>query len=79
MDLHALLTEFGAVNGLLIIGILLLYAVARSLHRRVLAQHAEQLQDRQREIDRLARDNHEYRERFLALLDKKFPNEVNMT
>jgi hypothetical protein len=28
------------------------------------------LKDRQREIDKLAKDNHEYRDRLLALLDK---------
>ena len=30
------------------------------------------LEDRQAEIDRLASDNREYRERFLRLLDKHF-------
>ena len=30
------------------------------------------LKDRQDEINRLAADNHEYRDRFLAMLDKHF-------
>lgn len=30
------------------------------------------LQDRQEEINRLAADNHEYRDRFLAVIDKHF-------
>jgi len=33
------------------------------------------LADRQEEINRLAADNHEYRDRFLAMLDKHF--EIN--
>ncbi len=28
------------------------------------------LEDRQKEIDRVAAENHEYRERFLAIIDK---------
>lgn len=47
----------------------------RSLNARIHLQHQEQLQDRQREIDRLAEDNHAYRDRFLALLDKKIQQE----
>lgn len=40
------------------------------------------LNDRQKEIDRLAKDNREYRERFLSLMDKQFnynpgPNSKN--
>ena len=30
------------------------------------------LKDRQKEIDRLAQDNREYRDRFVAMLDKQF-------
>lgn len=30
------------------------------------------LSDRQKEIDRIAKDNREYRERFLSILDDKF-------
>ena len=47
----------------------------RSLNSRIHQQHREQLDDRQREIDRLAADNHAYRDRFLALLDKKIQQE----
>ena len=48
------------------------------LNARIHRQHQEQLQDRQREIDRLAKDNHEYRDRFLALLDKKIQQEEDI-
>lgn len=34
--------------------------------------YSDRLEDRQKEIDRLAQENRQYRERFLALLDKKF-------
>lgn len=37
------------------------------------------LQDRQSEIDRLANDNREYRERFLSLLDKHFDTTAQVT
>jgi len=35
------------------------------------------LDDRQNEIDRLAEDNREYRERFLAITDDKFKYDIN--
>ena len=34
------------------------------------------LKDRQSEIDRLAADNHEYREQFMKLLDKGHSNDL---
>ena len=52
-----------------------MFSWVRSLNSRIHQQHREQLQDRQREIDRLAEDNHAYRDRFLALLDKKIQQE----
>jgi Mg2+ and Co2+ transporter CorA len=69
------LAKFGEINGLLILGIIFMFWWVRSLTARIHRQHQEQLQDRQREIDRLADDNHAYRDRFLALLDKKFQQE----
>lgn len=41
-------------------------------HWWIYSLYAGRLKDRQSEIDRLATDNREYRERFLALLDKHF-------
>ena len=69
------LTEFGEINGLLILGIIFMFLWLRSLNSHIHRQHREQLQDRQREIDRLAEDNRAYRDRFLALLDKKIQRE----
>lgn len=39
--------------------------------RLIFTVHQRQLNDRQREIDRLAEDNREYRERFLWILDRR--------
>ena len=47
----------------------------RSLNARIHRQYQEQLQDRQNEIDRLAEDNRAYRDRFLALLEKRILRE----
>lgn len=46
-----------------------------SCHFYIFALYNGRLKDRQDEIDRLAKDNREYRDRFLKLLDKKFNNE----
>ena len=73
--ISSFLTKFGEINGLLILGIIFMFLWVRSLNTRIHRQHQEQLQDRQREIDRLAEDNHAYRDRFLALLDKKIQQE----
>ena len=73
--IFSFLTEFGEINGLLILGIIFMFLWVRSLNTRIHRQHQEQLQDRQREIDRLAEDNRAYRDRFLALLDKKIQRE----
>ncbi len=53
---------FGWVKGVFTIFFFLAHAWIYSLYRG-------RLKDRQKEIDRLAEDNHEYRERFLRLLD----------
>lgn len=58
-------TEALVVILLLAIVILVIYGV-----RWMNKNHQRQLNDRQREIDRLAADNREYRERFLQLVDR---------
>ena len=73
--ISSFLAKFGEINGLLILGIIFMFLWVRSLNSRIHRQHQEQLQDRQREIDRLAEDNHAYRDRYLALLDKKIQQE----
>ena len=60
------------VEGLLLILVLVLCRWVSRSHRR-------QLDDRQREIDRLAADNREYRERFLQFVDRtlRLPTATN--
>ena len=41
-------------------------------HYWIYKLYSGRLRDRQKEIDRVAADNREYRERFLDLLDKHF-------
>jgi len=41
-------------------------------HYALFKAYKGRLKDRQDEIDRLAKDNHEYRDRFLAVLDRYF-------
>lgn len=41
-------------------------------HMWIYALYKGRLNDRQDEIDRLAKDNREYREMFVELLDRKF-------
>ena len=78
MDIiFSFLKEFGEVNGLLILGIVLMFRWVWRSNAHIHRQHREQLQDRQREIDRLAADNRVYRDRFLAMLDKKNQHEKN--
>lgn len=81
MDIFSILKEFGEINGLLIIVALIMFGWVWGLNKRIHKQHQEQLRDRQCEIDRLAADNHAYRDRFLAVLDKTLsykPSEVDM-
>lgn len=40
-------------------------------HSVIFLQYRARLNDRQKEIDRLAKDNHEYRDRFLAFVDRQ--------
>lgn len=43
-----------------------------SCHFFIFKLYNARLKDRQDEINRLAQENHEYRDRFLKLLDSKF-------
>ena len=76
-DIFLFLKEFGDINGLLILGIVAMFGWVWKLNRHIHNQHREQLKDRQLEINRLAEDNHAYRDRFLAVLDEKFPHKEN--
>ena len=78
-SIFSFLKEFGEINGLLILGIIIMFSWVRSLNSRIHQQYEKQLQDRQSEIDRLAADNREYRERFLVLLDKKIQQDKNIS
>lgn len=77
--IFSFLKEFGEINGLLIVGIIIMFSWVRSLNSRIHQQYQQHLQDRQHEIDRLAADNREYRERFLVLLDKKIQQDKNIS
>ena len=60
-----LIDEVGLVGALLSVIVL-------GMHYAVYRLYLGRLNDRQKEIDKLAAENREYRERFLALLDKEF-------
>ena len=59
------ITLFGWVKGIFAIFFFL-------AHFWVWRLYSGRLADRQKEIERLADDNRQYRERFLALIDKQF-------
>ncbi|MFL5384629.1 MAG: hypothetical protein ACJ8GN_19065 [Longimicrobiaceae bacterium] len=59
-----LIREFGWAKGVFTI----FFFVA---HAWIYRLYTGRLADRQQEIDRIAADNREYRERFLALLDRQ--------
>ncbi len=65
------LETFGKKDGLFILTFFL-------LHGWVYLQYTGRLKDRQKEIDRLAQDNHEYRTRLLAIMDKHFSYPQNL-
>ncbi len=50
----------------------LLAIVILLLHYHIFSQYKGRLSDRQKEIDRLAAENRQYRERFIVLMDKNF-------
>ncbi|MBE7444733.1 MAG: hypothetical protein HS132_05590 [Planctomycetia bacterium] len=59
------IVSFGIVKGLFVIFFF-------GAHAWIYLSYRGRLKDRQAEINRLAADNREYRERFLYLLDNKF-------
>lgn len=63
--LTALVKETGFVNAMFLVFFVL-------AHIAIFALYRGRINDRQKEIDRLAKDNREYRMRFLAFLDRKF-------
>lgn len=60
-----LVKSLGVTKGLFVIFFFIAHIWVHLLHKG-------RLKDRQNEIDRLAQDNREYRERFLSLMDQKF-------
>ena len=56
---------YGPLGGLFILFFVGMHWWIHKLHNRM-------LDERQKEIDRLAEDNRLYRDRFLAVLDKQF-------
>jgi hypothetical protein len=64
-SVKTLLVSFGLVRGLFVIFFLM-------AHYFIWKQYKGRLDDRQKEIDRLAQDNREYRERFLTFMDQVF-------
>jgi hypothetical protein len=61
------LTEFGLTKGLFALSFI-------GGHLWIYRLYSGRLKDRQKQIDMLAKDNHEYRDRLLQLLDKHFAN-----
>lgn len=64
-SIMGLVRDLGVTKGLFVA----FFSVA---HAAVWMLYRGRLNDRQREIDRLAAENKEYRERFTAMLDKNF-------
>lgn len=63
-EIRNFITSLGVVKGTFVVFFWVAHAAIFGLYRG-------RLLDRQKEIDRLARENKEYRERFTALLDKE--------
>ena len=64
-EIRSFIQDLGVVKGTFVVFFWLAHAALYGLYRG-------RLKDRQREIDRLAAENKDYRERFTALLDKEF-------
>jgi hypothetical protein len=58
-------SQFGIVDGLLVLFFI-------GAHIWIYRLYEERIRDRQKEIDRLAKDNHEYRDLFIKLINKHF-------
>ena len=76
VDVAEILRDSGEVNGLLAIGIVFKFTWVTGLFVYIHRQHKIHVADKEREIKRLAYDNHGYRDRFLKLLDRKFFEEI---
>ena len=63
-QLKAYLTEFGFTKSIFLV--FFIWA-----HKVIFKSYEKRLEERQKEIDRLADDNRAYRERYLAFHDKK--------
>ena len=66
------ISDLGVTKGIFVIFFFL-------SHHWIFKMYNGRLNDRQKEIDRLAEDNREYRNRFLSLLDEKFSYDPNKT
>lgn len=64
--LPELIKEIGIVKGLLVFIIVLLFF---GMQKRISTLYRKNIEDKQKEIDRLAKENHEYRDRFMKMLD----------
>lgn len=64
-DILTFIQEMGLKNGLF--GVFFIF-----MHVAVFWLYKGRIKDKQAEIDRLAKDNREYRDRFLALMDNAF-------
>lgn len=67
-----LISDLGITKGMFVIFFFL-------SHIWIFKMYNGRLNDRQKEIDRLAEDNREYRNRFLSLLDEKFSYDPSKT
>lgn len=56
-------------------GILLVLVLV--FHRTTIKSHKMRVVDKQKKIDRLAKENHEYRDRFMYLLDIKIAGQYS--
>lgn len=65
INITDLLREFGLTRGLFVC----FFFIA---HFWIFVLYSSRVKDRKEEIERLAKDNHLYRDRFLALLDDRF-------
>ncbi len=63
-DIVNVLARLGLVKGTFVLFFFMAHGWIYSLYRG-------RLKDRQREINRLARENREYRDRFLVLMDRR--------
>ena len=76
VDVAEILRDSGEVNGLLAIGFLFMLVWVAGLFVYIDRQHRRHMADKEREIKRLARDNHAYRDRLIKLFDRGFPVEI---